>query len=159
MEWDRQIANVAWSNVNLRKHLVFNVLKDIDKECVALCSKKNPSCLRSPSKEKMLNFSFEGQRKELEHRAPLFFSVLVAAGSTKTKTEEKSWIPAVCMASSILLRNRSPYMNACQLMLGIFLYHSNWAVSLKTKQRVLKDRILTCINFMPIYFFTGTVYI
>ena len=60
-----------------------------------LCSKKNPSILRSPSKERMLNFSFEEQRKESEERAPLFFSVLVAAGSTKTKTEEKAWIPAV----------------------------------------------------------------
>lgn len=130
----KQIANAVWRNGHLRKHLVFHVLKDIDKECVALCSKKNPSILRSPSKERMLNFSFEEQRKELEERAPLFFSVLVAAGSTKTKTEEKAWIPAVSMASSILLRNRSPYMNAIQLMLGIFLYHSNWAVSLNTKQ-------------------------
>ena len=82
----------------------------------------------------MLNFSSEEQRKELEKRAPLFFSVLAAAGSTKTKTKEKAWIPAVSMASSILLRNRSPYMNAIQLMLGIFLYRSNWAVSLNTKQ-------------------------
>ena len=130
----KQIANAVWRNVHLRNHLVFHVLKDIDKECVALCSKKNPSILRSPSKEKMLNFSFEEQRKELEERTPLFFSVLAAAGSTKTKTEEKAWIPAVSMASSILLRNRSPYMNAIQLMLGIFLYHSNWAVSLNTKQ-------------------------
>ena len=127
----KQIANAAWRNVHLRNHHVFHVLKDIDKECVALCSKKNPSILRSPSKEKMLNFSFEEQRKELEESTPLFFSVLVAAGSTKTKTEEKAWIPAVSMASSILLRNRSPYMNAIQLMLGIFLYHSNWAVSLR----------------------------
>ena len=95
----KQIANAVWRNVHLRKHLVFHVLKDIDKECVALCSKKNPSILRSPSKERMLNFSFEEQRKELEERAPLFFSVLVAAGSTKTKTEEKAWIPAVSMDS------------------------------------------------------------
>ena len=128
----KQIANAAWSNQNIRKHLVVNVCKNIDKECVGLCSKKNPSCLRSPSKEKILNFSFENQRVELEKRAPLLFSVLVAAGSTRNKREKKTWIPAVGMASSILLRNRSPYMNAIQLMLGIFLYHSNWAVSLNS---------------------------
>ncbi len=128
----KQITNATWSNQNIRKHLVINVCKNIDKECVGLCSKKNPSCLWSPSKEKMLNFSFENQRVELKKRAPLLFSVLVAAGSTRNKREEKTWIPAVGMASSILLRSRSPYMNAIQLMLGIFLYHSNWVVSLNS---------------------------
>ena len=34
----KQIANAVWRNVHLCKHLVFHVLKDIDKECVALCS-------------------------------------------------------------------------------------------------------------------------
>ncbi len=126
----RQIANAAWRNKYIRQHLVLNVMKDIDKECIGLCSKKsNPSCLRSPSKDKMLSFSFEKQKTELEERAPLLLSVLVAAASSKSKRDEKDWIPAIGMASSVLLRNRSPYMNAVQLMLGIFLYHSNWAVS------------------------------
>ncbi|CAB3986254.1 Hypothetical predicted protein [Paramuricea clavata] len=48
-------------------------------------------------------------------------------GCNNKKTEKCSWIPAVGMAASVLLRNRSPYMNAVQLVLGIFLYHSNWA--------------------------------
>ena len=88
--------------------------------------------MRSPSKQKMLDFSFERENKELEKRAPLFYSVLVAGGCNNNKTEKCSWIPAVGMAASVFLRNRSPYMNAVQLMLGIFLYHSNWAVSLFT---------------------------
>jgi hypothetical protein len=125
----RQIANAAWANKLIRKHLVLNVMKDIDNECIGLCSKNNPSCVRSPSKEKMLNFSFEKQKAELEQRAPLLLSVLVAAASCKSKRDERAWIPAIGMASAVLLRNRSPYMNAVQLMLGIFLYHSNWAVS------------------------------
>ena len=126
----KQIANAAWHSKQVRKHLIVNVLKQIDRECTNICSRKSPSCLRSPSKQKMLDFSFATENEELQERAPLFYSVLVAGGSNKKKTEKSSWIPAVGMAASILLRNRSPYMNAVQLMLGIFLYHSNWAVSM-----------------------------
>ena len=125
----KQIANAAWNSKEIRKHLTVNVLKQIDKECSSLCSRKDPSCLRSPSKHKMLDFSFEKENEELQERAPLFYSVLVASGCNRKKTDKSSWIPAVGMAASVLLRNRSPYMNAVQLMLGIFLYHSNWAVS------------------------------
>jgi hypothetical protein len=123
----KQIANAAWNSKEIRKHLTVNVLKQIDKECSSLCSRKDPSCLRSPSKHKMLDFSFEKENEELQERAPLFSSVLVASGCNRT--DKSSWILAVGMAASVLLRNRSPYMNAVQLMLGIFLYHSNWAVS------------------------------
>ena len=126
----KQIANAAWHSKQIRKHLIVNVLKQIDRECTNICSRKNPSCLRSPSKQKMLDFSFAKENEELQERAPLFYSVLVAGGSNKKKTEKSSGFPAVGMAASILLRNRSPYMNAVQLMLGIFLYHSNWAVSM-----------------------------
>ena len=119
----KQIANAAWNSKHIRKHLIVNVLKQIDRECSNICSRKNPSCLRSPSKQKMLDFSFEKENEELEERAPLFYSVLVAGGCNRKKTDKSSWIPAVRMAV------RSPYMNAVQLMLGIFLYHSNWAAS------------------------------
>ena len=40
------------------------------------------------------------------------------------------WVPTVDMAASNLLRNRSSRMNAVQLMLSIFLYHSSWSVGL-----------------------------
>ena len=126
----KQIANAAWKIPQIRRHLTVNVLKEVDKECSNLCSKKNPSCLRSPSQEKLLEFSLEKENEELEKRAPLFYSVLVAAGSNRRKTDKSSWIPAVGMAASVLLRNRSPYMNTIQLMLGNFLYHSNCEVSL-----------------------------
>ena len=125
----KQIANAAWNSKQIRKHLTIKVLKQIDKECSSLCSRLDPSCLRSPSKQKMLDFSFEKENEELQERAPLFYSVLVASGCNRKKTDKNTWIPAVGMAAAVLLRNRSPYMNAVQLMLGIFLYHSNWAVS------------------------------
>lgn len=127
----QQIARAAWSNIQLRKNLELLFLKEVDKECANLCSRKNPSCLRSPKKEDLLDFSFEKQSEELVKRAPLFYSTLVTASVNRKKTSDKTaWITATSMASAVLLRNRSPYMNAIQLMLGMFLYHSNWAVSI-----------------------------
>ena len=121
----KQIANAAWGNVQLRKHLELLFLKEIDKECTGLCSRKNPSCLRSPTKDNLLDFSFEKQSEELPSRAPLLYSILVTASVNKKTSEKSSWIAGTGMASAILLKNRSPYLNAVQLMLGMFLYHSN----------------------------------
>lgn len=134
----KQIANAAWRNLQLKKHLQLLVLKEIDRECSCLCSKKNPSRLRSPSKENMLNFSMEGLNNELKERAPLTFSVLVATSvnpRSKAKAQKNEinmdsfWSPAVGMAAAVCLRNRSKFMNALQLLITIFNYHSGWQVS------------------------------
>ena len=61
----KQIANAAWQSPNLRQELQLIVLKEIDKECTAMCSKKDPSCVRSPDKKKLLNFTFEKFNAEL----------------------------------------------------------------------------------------------
>ena len=120
---------------------------------------KNQSCLRSPDKDKMLDFSFEKQKAELETRAQLLLSVLVAAGSRRTERDEKDWIPAVGMAASILLRNRSAYMNTIQLLLGIFLYHFNWVVSMNILliSCEYKAEILICIPCICVIHFARQV--
>ena len=45
----KQIANAIWRNMKLKRELLLNVMKDVDKECANLCSRKNPSCLQSPT--------------------------------------------------------------------------------------------------------------
>lgn len=72
----KQIANGAWRSPNLRKELQLIVLKEIDKECTAMCSKKDPSCVRSPDKKKLLNFTFEKFNAELSSKAPFFHAFL-----------------------------------------------------------------------------------
>lgn len=47
----KQIANAAWRSSLSKKELQLIALKEIDKECSAMCSKKEPSCVRSPDKE------------------------------------------------------------------------------------------------------------
>lgn len=131
----KQIANAVWKCDRLKKQIHLLVLKDVDRECTNLCSKKNPSCLRSPSKEEILKFSMKAINKELKERAPLTFSVLVAASvntrsrsKQNTRTGDDFWSPAVAMAAAVCLKNRSKYMNALQLLITIFSYHSGWQV-------------------------------
>lgn len=126
----KQIARASWQNHKLRKELQVLALKDIDKECHELCSRKRPSCLRSPSKEQLQSFSFEKFNNELENRAPFMKAVLhVACVNNRNASKPNEWMPTICMAAAVLLRNRSSRLNAVQLLLSIFLYHSSWTVS------------------------------
>lgn len=125
----KQVARAAWQNPELRKELQHLALKQIDKECNGLCSKKEPSCLRSPFKDDLLNFSFEKLNDELVKRAPFTNSILRAACvNRRNASKREEWVPTVGMAAAVLLRNRSTRLNAVQLMLSIFLYHSSWSV-------------------------------
>lgn len=68
----KQIARAVWKKPIVRKHMLQLYLEEVDRECTATCSLKNPSCLRSPSKKDLQSFSFKKFNSELESRAPLF---------------------------------------------------------------------------------------
>ena len=126
-----QIANAAWKRAALGKQLQILELKLIDSECNGLCSTKQPSCLRSPDKNKLLDFSFEKFNEELTERAPFTHAMLeTACVNRRNYNIRGEWVSTVGIAASILLRNRSCRMNAVQLMLSIFLYHLSWSVGL-----------------------------
>ncbi|KAJ7380525.1 hypothetical protein OS493_008990 [Desmophyllum pertusum] len=108
-------------NPILKKHVQQLFLQEVDRECTALCSLKNPSCLRSPKKEDLQSFSFKKFNSELESKAPLFSAVRVHG---KVKEKDEFWTPSVCMSAAVLLKNRSPCMNAMQLLNTIILYHT-----------------------------------
>ncbi|XP_078363701.1 uncharacterized protein LOC144647887 [Oculina patagonica] len=120
----KQIARAVWKNPILRKHVQQLYLEEVDRECTAMCSLKNPSCLRSPSKKDLQSFSLKKFNTELESKAPLFSAVLWTASVRKSKRDDRFWQPSVCMSAAVLLKNRSPCMNAMQLINTITLYHS-----------------------------------
>ena len=120
------------------KELTGLVLKDLEKECSHLCSKKDPSCLRKMSKDDMLSFSMEKLTVEFKDRAPLFHSILSAAVVDR-KSKAKNPSPqadfgAIGMAAAVCLCHRSQYTTALQLLITDFLYHSNWLVSNEIKE-------------------------
>lgn len=125
----KQVARSSWQNPKLRKELQALLLKEIDKECNALCSRKQPSCLRSPSKDQLQTFSFAKLNKELKDRAPLLKAILhTACVNKRNASKPDEWMPTIGMAAAVLLRNRSSRLNAVHLLLSIFLYHSSWTV-------------------------------
>lgn len=128
----KQIAHATWKNVNLKKHLVELILKEVEKEAIGLCSKKHPSILRMTDKESMLNLSMDSISLELKDRAPLIHSTLstIAINRNSRASSDKKHVGPIAMAVAILLKNRSRYMTALQLLVTIFLYHSNWMVSI-----------------------------
>ena len=127
-----QIARAAWRNDKLKEQLVLLFLKEIYKECTGMCSSRRPSMLRKTAKEDILKFSLTALEEELKARMPLFRSVLLAASvrRNKEKSSDHFWMPAVCMASAICLKNRSVYMTAIQLLNTIFIQHSGLMVCL-----------------------------
>ena len=141
----KQIANAAWNNPIIRKHLQILAVKQVDNECHNLCSRKEPSCLRSPTKSQLLDFSFEKLERELERRAPFTHAVLRTSCVNKRNSKERSqWVPTIGMAASIILRNKSSRLNAVQVLLSIFLYHSSWTVGI----RFLKSVYILLIGFL-----------
>ena len=121
-----QVARAAWRCEKVKEQIIILFLKEIDRECTTMCSKKNPSILRKTSKEDIVNFSLTKLDGELKERTPLLRSVSMATSIHKRSLERTQlyWMPAVCMASSICMKNRSPYMTVVQLLNTIFIQHS-----------------------------------
>ena len=148
----KQIANAAWKNDAIRQELIELMARDVYKECMQLCSKKDPSCLNKTDEESMLSFTMEKVYKELKVKVPLFHCFLAAA-STKRRSQSKAPETEVLhagttTAAAICLHNRSKFMSAVQLLITIFLYHSNWLVSLKRHSVIsIKEIHCTSIGF------------
>ena len=135
-----QIARAAWRCHRIREQIVVQFLKDIDRECSNMCSKKDPSLLRRTGKEDILDFSLNKLDWELKKRTPQLRSVLMVACFRNSKVQRNNLylMPAVCMASAICLKNRSPYLTTMQLVNTIFIQHSGSMVSiLNTRLKLL----------------------
>ena len=118
----KQSANAAWENNILKKELTRLVLKELETESSHLCSKKD-----------LLSFGIEKLTVEIQERAPLFHSILLAA-SVNSKSKAKNPSPqaefgAIGKAAAVCVCHRLQYMITVQLLITDFLYHSNWLVS------------------------------
>ena len=126
----KQIASAAWNCQELKPHLIKEMLKAVHKECAAFCSKKNQCILRKTTKEDMLAFTFQKFEEELQQRTPIFRAVLQTASmGKKGQQKEIFWIPTICMAAAVCLKNRSYHMTVMQLLVCVILQHSGLSVS------------------------------
>lgn len=117
----KALADAVMDSPNLRKAIEERVCSDISKECKNLCSKANPSMLRSATKESVLNFSWNAVDQEMKEKAPFFHRVLLASANPNARNDRN---PGICTAASILLKNRDkgmslvPYVLSCVLKIG-----------------------------------------
>ena len=145
----RQVASkedeMAVRNILQQKELEECVLqrveKSIQKECKDLCGRKQPSLLRATSPESLIKLTDIQLNEEVRTRAPTLHRFLRAAalnehsqwkakeGRNKGKkfgnTDNDRSIPAVSMASSLLLRACCPEMSANAYRLSILLWHAS----------------------------------
>ena len=126
-----QMANAIFKIAPLRQSVIQCFLKEISRECAELTSKKNPSILRKNSTEDMRKFKLENVCHELMARAPLFYSTLLTSVFRQGRSNDKltSSLPSVALAGCILLRERSPFLNAAQILMSLIMKFSGSQVN------------------------------
>ncbi len=114
----------------LRELLIQKFISLLNDECSALCRKSGdvPSLFRKFPVDADEPFSCERCIDELRVKAPnllmlLFFLVSRSDHRNKTKKAEKHH-PGICMALSVLLKERNREMSALQSFLSLVLFSS-----------------------------------
>ena len=145
----RQVAakedEMAVRNVLEQKELEECVLqrveKSIQKECKDLCGRRQPSLLRATSPDSLIKLTDIQLNEEVRTRAPTLHRFLGAAalnersqwkakagiikGEKSANANNDQSIPAVSMASSLLLRARCPEMSANAYRFSTLLWHAS----------------------------------
>lgn len=115
-----QIASAALKHPAVRKQLLVKTFQLMSKEITSLCSIKTPSLLRKSGKEDLSNFNLQNICEEWKQKAPIFYSFLMTSAVNK-RTKNYSWFPSVCVAGSVLLKQRSEKMDATACVIGVLL--------------------------------------
>ena len=126
---DKGIVSAILSNQQLRKLIFDQLLSEAGKECEDLCRKKGfTSVLRQNDPIHLMQFSHVQVLKEWENEAPLFLEFLHAVAAPlkpRNVGKRNEYLPSVCAAGSILLKERNVHMSAFHHLMGIILFHGN----------------------------------
>lgn len=115
----------------LKAELLKLSLKEICKESCSLVSSKHPSVLRSVNVSNMAVLSLEKICQELRDRAPLIYSFMMTIAVPRRSVKEQvQRLPSIAAAASILLKERSRFMNGFQLILTMIIRHTGFQVCL-----------------------------
>lgn len=122
----KTIANAILSSSELKQSIEDSICKTICDEAKTLCSLKSKSYLRTPTKESMVNFSWNIAREEIQNKAPLLYKVLQAfANPASTKCQSKASssnkYPGICLAAGILLKLRDPAMSLIPYIMSLMM--------------------------------------
>ena len=97
------------------------IKQTVKHECELLCKKTPvPSCLRLSSIKDLSSFQWEALIKELQSTAPVLTSVLSAAAQVSMQTKPN--MMAVCVAASLLLKQRCIHLCKIHMIVSSLLY-------------------------------------
>ena len=75
--------------------------------------------MRKTSPADFLEFTFQKLDTEMKRLCPTFRDILIRSCNRKNHENEAPWLPIVCQAASLILKNRHPKMWALQKMLDM----------------------------------------
>ena len=119
----KTIAGAAMNCPGLKKAIEDYICSEVNDECKKLCSKKDASLLRSATKDRIFNFSWETVGKELADKAPFFHRLLLASANPKSLSQSRNTerYPGVCAAAAVLLKNRYKGMSLVPYVISTIL--------------------------------------
>ena len=125
---DQQAVDQLIQLPDVRAAMMKETVRDIQRECAALCRKDSTSLFKLKSPKDIKCFSAVEQEKELVKDAPTFLTMLNAAANNskqlqqnKLKTAE-SVVHGTMSAAGVLLNCRSMHMNALQTLTALTLH-------------------------------------
>ena len=121
------IAKAALAIAGVREATTVQMLVNINKECSKLCRKKKPVSLYRKIPVRMLSeFKWSDMITELEQTAPLLlqiFRCIVAHNDKRNKSKVGiGHYPGICMAMSLLLKERCREICGLQSVVSLFMY-------------------------------------
>ena len=122
------LVSALFAHDSLRDILIKRVIAIVNDECIGLCRRSQPSLFRKSNPSDYTNFKWSNYSSELELRSPVLFQLFKTVVSHGDHRNEKKkgdvHIPAVCMAVSVLLKERNREMVGIQTCVSLLLYGS-----------------------------------
>ena len=123
------VAKAVLAYADLREAVLRLILGEIETECAVLCQRKEPSCFRKMKPSSLTDFRWEILMLELEEKAPLLLRIFQSMVSVNDhRNQHKGGVqhyPGICMAMSVLLKERNREICGVQSVLSLLLFFSH----------------------------------
>jgi len=124
----QSLANAVMEHRGLRDLVLLRFLDSIDAECTTLCRRSLPSTFRKISTPTLGEFNWELMVDELQAKAPTLLRVLSTICAHNDHRNQKKCgsmhYPSICMAASVILKERNREMCGLQSMMSLLLFAS-----------------------------------
>lgn len=122
------VAKAFMEHHQLRRAVLLLFLDEINRECNTLCSKIQPSLFRKIPVTQLQDFQWEGIISDLQNSAPTLLQILssiVVRNDHRRNRTGTAHYPSICMAVSILLKERNRELCGLQYLVSLLLFSSH----------------------------------